>query len=352
MTENELLLALDVVTEGAGAQAPRAIASEAFSTEGFRRQTERIQQRSLSWTAGPGIQGVGIGNKITKGAETEELSLRVYVDEKRPTSGLSNPVPKQVAIPEVGKAPTDVIAIGQLERETFTERARPAMPGCGVGHPDVTVGTFGCLVRKRGKKRGLYILSNSHVLADEGVAHVGDDTLQPGDFDGGGLPADRIGELADFVPFEFTDTGFPNLVDAAIAKVDKSRDVTRIIRLLGIEPVGVGRTVRRGMVVRKVGRTTDFTTGVIQDVHFRFSLKYKKPGHRSAHYRRRGHRRVGRVGFRNQVLCSRYTAGGDSGSAVLNSRGRVVGLHFAGSPSSSVFNRITHVFRLLDVELP
>jgi hypothetical protein len=57
------------------------------------------------------------------------------------------------------------------------------------------------------------------------------------------------------------------------------------------------------------------------------------------------------AGLTDLVLCSRYTAGGDSGSLVLNNRNRAVGLHFAGSPSSSIFCRIHNVFKLLNVEL-
>jgi hypothetical protein len=182
------------------------------------------------------------------------------------------------------------------------------------------------------------VLSNSHVLADEGLASPGDDCLQPGDADGGAAPADVLGRLADFVPFQFTPTGFPNLVDAALARVKKAA-VTSKIRLIGV-PVGTSRTVRRGMRVQKTGRTTDYTQGIIQDVHFRTALDYKKPGGG-----------VGRAGFRDQVLCTRYTAGGDSGSAVLNMQRRVVGLHFAGSPSSSIFNRITNVLTLLQIEV-
>ncbi|HSJ46862.1 MAG TPA: hypothetical protein VK923_19480 [Euzebyales bacterium] len=36
---------------------------------------------------------------------------------------------------------------------------------------------------------------------------------------------------------------------------------------------------------------------------------------------------------------------------MLSSSNRAVGLHFAGSPSASVFNRIGHVLDVLDVEL-
>jgi len=38
--------------------------------------------------------------------------------------------------------------------------------------------------------------------------------------------------------------------------------------------------------------------------------------------------------MRDQVLCTRYTAGGDSGAAVFNSNNQIVGLHFAGTPST------------------
>jgi hypothetical protein len=62
------------------------------------------------------------------------------------------------------------------------EEKPKAVPGSGLGHPDVTVGTFGCLVRKAGDE-GLFILSNSHVLANEGLARIGDPIVQPGAHD-------------------------------------------------------------------------------------------------------------------------------------------------------------------------
>jgi hypothetical protein len=284
---------------------------------------------------------LGIGDKLTEGEPAGELALRVYVERKRPKAKLTNPVPKTVAVPGVGELTTDVIEIGKIVPEMFTQRVRPAMPGCGVGHRDVKVGTFGCLVRRNGDSRTLYILSNAHVLANGALGQSGDVVLQPGRHDGGSLADDSIAVLSDFVPFSFTETGFPNLVDAAIAKVKRRSSVSPGLRVLNLTPVGVGRTLRRGMHVKKVGRTTDYTTGVIQDIHFRLSLQYQRPTGASK----------GRVGFRDQVLCTRYSAGGDSGSIILNSSNRVIGLHFAGSPSGSVFNRISHVFDALDLEV-
>lgn len=165
--------------------------------------------------------------------------------------------------------------------------------------------------------------------------------VQPGSLDGGGAADDALATLADFVPFTFDDVGFDNQVDAAIARVRRRSWVVTQIRELGFAPVGAGRVIRRGMHIKKVGRTTGYTTGVVQDIHFRTALTYPLPNGG----------RTQRVGFKDQVLCSRYSDSGDSGAVVLNSSNRVIGLHFAGAVSGSVFNRIQHVLRLLRVEL-
>jgi V8-like Glu-specific endopeptidase len=43
--------------------------------------------------------------------------------------------------------------------------------------------------------------------------------------------------------------------------------------------------------------------------------------------------------------------GGDSGSAVLDNNNRLIGLLFAGSESSTIINRIEHVFSELGLTL-
>jgi hypothetical protein len=95
------------------------------------------------------------------------------------------------------------------------------------------------------------------------------------------------------------------------------------------------------MRVHKVGRTTDYTCGVVLDIHHKMRLPYR--------YGNKGGTRL--AGFRDQVLCSRFTSAGDSGSLVLNPQHRVVGLHFAGSESASIFNRIQHVLKILQIEI-
>ena len=324
-TPPELTFALESVT--AGAEAPR-------------QRVRDLERTSRPWLRQSGVQGIGIGAKVTDGVDTGVLALRVYVDAKRPLAQIDHPVPKVVEDPAAPPVLTDVIAIGRLEAELFTGRSDPAVPGCGVGNAlDNTAGTLGALVRDRSSGT-VAILSNTHVLARDGLASPGEAIVQPGVADGGADPADHLGSLARFVPPQFSAAGYPNTVDAAIADIAPTRAAAPALRLLGHAPRGVTTNVRRGMHVHKVGRTSDLTTGIVLDVHFtmQFTLR-RAPGDRA------------RIGFRRQVLCTRFTDKGDSGALVLSSSGRAVGLHFAGSPSASVFNRIDNVLEALDVEL-
>ncbi len=331
MLERDIERALDMLTDGQPAPAARGLEMQADAAA--------LHKAHRSWITAGGIQGLGIGNKITDGEMQKDLVLKVYVTEKLPEAKLKSTrkVPRKIDVYGIGELPTDVEAIGVMRHEANTTRVRPAIPGFSIGHVKITAGTFGCLVHKKDDKKTLYILSNSHVLANQGVAKKGDKVIQPGRADGGAAPKDVIGKLANWQPFDFAKTGYPNLVDAAIAAV-KSKDVTSAIRLIGV-PKGTN-TVQRDDQVQKTGRTTDYTVGIVKDVNYRTTLPYNKPGGGT-----------GRVRFSDQVLCTRYTAPGDSGSAVCNMKAQVVGLHFSGSASTSVFNKIENVLSALAVEV-
>ena len=55
--------------------------------------------------------------------------------------------------------------------------------------------------------------------------------------------------------------------------------------------------------------------------------------------------------FTDQLMAGPMSQGGDSGSAVLDSNNRLVGLLFAGSENSTIINRIEHVFSELRLTL-
>lgn len=333
--KKEVLLrkAVDVLTERKLDLLPQALHADATA----------LVQSSRPWVSHESIVGFGIGDKITKGRSIGELSMKIYVKKKLPKSKLTSHtiVPSTITLPgHAWEMPTDVEAVGMLKPEIFTQKTRPLLPGYSIGHIKVNTGTLGGLVRALDDTKLLFALSNCHVLANYGLAKKGDGTIQPGP-DDGGTTADKIGKLVDFTKFVFNDTGYDNLCDAAVAQISPAVKVDSAIPRIGV-PKGVNRHVTRGMKIQKTGRTTGYTLGEVRDVDFRFSIDYPDAA-------RRGNR--ARVGFKNQVMCSRYSDEGDSGALVCDMHGQVVGLHFVGGDSVSVFSPIQFVLDALRVEL-
>ncbi|MFL5614821.1 MAG: hypothetical protein ACJ796_14255 [Gemmatimonadaceae bacterium] len=285
----------------------------------------------------PNVVAVGIAEKISDNKPTGKLALTFYVERKVPLSKLRADrvipptMPESLSGPEA--VPTDVVVLGKIRPEINATR-QPIQAGNSIGHVRVTAGTLGAIVRK-GKQ--IHLLSNSHVLADSGQGKKGDEILYPGSADGGSEPGDVVATLAAFKQF-VKGGAFVNHVDCAIAKPTREREADVVAEIKGDGlPKGVVAP-KRGMKVVKVGRTTNRTVGEVRDVHFRFVLDYGD--------------NVGEVGYTDQVLCTRYTKGGDSGSLVMEQgSGRAVGLHFAGANGGSVFNPIGDVLDALGITL-
>ncbi|MBI4748265.1 MAG: hypothetical protein HY774_07225 [Acidobacteria bacterium] len=276
---------------------------------------------------GSNISGFGYGAKETLGAGTEELAVRVYVRSKLPNSLLSagDKVPSQI-----NGMPTDVIAVGDV-----VATARPVKCGVSVGHFQITAGTLGCLVKKTGLSTGdHYILSNNHVLADSNAASIGDDILEPGPADGG---TSRIAELTDFEAMDFT--GNANTMDAAIAKVDNLGDVFPEIETIGrISNPPMPAALYQS--VRKHGRTTRHTIGVIMDLSADIWVRYGG----------------NRAWFEDQISIigagGNFSAGGDSGSLIVDGvTKRPVALLFAGGGNTTFGNPIEPVLSRFQVEI-
>jgi len=97
-----------------------------------------------------------------------------------------------------------------------TLKYRPAPIGVSTGHPAITAGTIGARVKDAAGN--IYALSNNHVYANQNEANIGDSALQPGAYDGGKDPIDKIGTLFAFEPIDFTFSG-ENYIDAAIVRI-------------------------------------------------------------------------------------------------------------------------------------
>lgn len=308
------------------------------------------------------VVATGVGYKVSQGKRTPNLSIVCSVVRKVSAAALA---PKDLVPVTIDGIPTDVVKTGRIRAlQLRTDRHRPAPGGVSIGHQAITAGTLGCLVRRNGQ---LLILSNNHVLANSNDAQPGDAILQPGPFDGGQPATDQIAELANFVPITFLQPDPPsecptaraviaalnvvcraigsrtryqivtlqapeNLVDAAIARPLNANDVQdeilEIGTIQGVAEAGLGTAVK------KSGRTTGLTTGEILQVDVTADVDYG----------------VGRTArFTDQLLAGPMSQGGDSGSAVLDNSNRLVGLLFAGSESTTIINRISHVFSALGV---
>ncbi len=275
------------------------------------------------------VVGVGIGYKEVGGKETTDLCVQVYVEKKIPKAELTT----EALIPEtIDGLPTDVIEVGIIEAQSYTACVRPARPGYSIGHYRITAGTFGCLVQSCQTCR-TYILSNNHVLANSNQARIGDPILQPGPADQKPCEPRIIARLAAFVPISFASNTY-NLVDAAIAQ---PRSPVLVIPYLpnGTLPLGT-KAARLRMNVYKFGRTTQFTRGQIRGIDVTVRVHY-------------GRRKT--ANFRNQILTTNMSRGGDSGSLLLSGDGYAVGLLFAGSSRVTIHNNIHNVLNALRVKL-
>jgi hypothetical protein len=304
--------------------------------------------------------GLGVGVKWKNGTPTGEPALLALVTQKleRRLVRRADMIPKKLA-----QMQTDVLAVGYpiagggriqaATPQTLTKRIRPAKGGWSVGHVDITAGTLGTCVYEilpEGKtsppEHGIgipnryFILSNNHVLANSNAASVGDPILQPGPFDGGVQPQDRIAALSRFVPITF-DPPVPkdqhqNLVDAAIAEGD-FHDLDRELYWIGaVRGWRRSSEVTVGLTIQKTGRTTNYTTGRITAINATIDVGY-------------GEGRVAR--FQDQIITTAMSAGGDSGSLVTTLDNVAVGLLFAGSSMATIINQIENVRSLMRVEV-
>ncbi len=332
---------------------------ELFESEAFELPNELAELTSAMATAEDrfldraNVVGVGLGHKIKDGEQSTTPSVMVLVSEKLPDHMLSS---SDKVSKTIESTPTDVLEVGHLfaggggggdlaatpveplqavDAQTLARRIRPVRPGYSVGHPKVTAGTIGAgcydLRPLPGKPPKYYILSNNHVLANSNDASLGDPIYQPGVFDGGG-PADAIGRLARYVPIKFD--GSDNFVDAAIAEVPFDT-IDRDIYWNGY-PTTAAAAAAVGMLVKKTGRTTHFTTGRVTALNATVNVGY-------------GGGKVAK--FVNQIITTDMSAGGDSGSLVLDWQNRPIGLLFAGSSVATILNPIATVQLSLGVRV-
>ncbi|MGH7494041.1 MAG: serine protease [bacterium] len=289
------------------------------------RHTERLM-------ANPNVVGTGTG-MTEDGKPAVVVMLKSEIKQEEALS-------KTSAIPaELEGVPVVIMVTGAIKSLKGgpggggfdpTLKYRPAPNGVSLGHFNITAGTLGCLVTDGSTT---YILSNNHVMADENQAEINENILQPGPFDGGANPGDAIATLSQFEPIVFS-TSANNVIDAAISEVDPG-DVTGVTADEGNYGAPSSATVAAaiGMDVQKCGRTTGCTSTStnkpnegVTAINATVNVGYS----------------TGTARFINQIVITKrsFSAGGDSGSLVVDLSGNPVGLLFAGGSNTTIANPI------------
>lgn len=286
------------------------------------------------------IVGAAFGRRVAHQEIGDELAMVIYVVKKVPERflPLSRLLPRRMYVGG-DCVHVDVVETGPIYPHSFTARERPAPSGISVGPPligtTIAAGTLGCLVTDL-TDGSLCILSNNHVLANENLGLPGDAILQPGSFDGGVDPADRVATLKRFQTIGSTG----NIVDCAIAQVvpgaaplvvDQMKNnamptpnpqhpaigllfaggcnrtfcnpISNVLSALNIQFLaGAGSTasVSIGDNVEKVGRTTEYQTSSVMEIDASPTVGYT----------------FGPAKFVNQIATMWMSDPGDSGSIV------------------------------------
>lgn len=317
------------------------------------------------------VVGCGIGIKEKAGRPTSTPAIMVFVDQKRPLASLG----RKERIPAVlNGVATDVVEVGNLRLLTSqddirTKGMRPAKPGISIGHYLVSAGTFGAVAYDATTGEPL-ILSNNHVLANsssagDSRAKEGDPVYQPGTYDGGNAK-DTIGHLLRFVPIhtesqpavcvwaraaEWTANLLVrtfhrqyrlrlerlgeqvNLVDAAVARPIEPKLLDPYI--VGLGYIRGVADIEPGQVIHKSGRSSGVNSGIVRAIRATLNVSLGDAGIAT---------------FDDQIVTTPMAQPGDSGSVGLNEANEIVGLLFAGSSESTIYNRIHNVMELLHIQ--
>lgn len=254
-----------------------------------------------------GVHGVSIGEDKKKQGH---FCIYLHVDPM--TSAVDRAeLPKEIEGVKV------IVSVEEMPvAEVDTNLYRPLVGGsqinAGLGN-----GTLGCLVKDRTDGK-ICILSNQHAIGYPGTV-VGQPTL-----------SSPIGKT-------IRSSGGSQHVDGAIAEVEKSisseASILEIGDVTGTYDVTPQDILGQGYPVSKRGRSTGLTHSFIKRLDYSGS---RKDG----------------WSFKNQLYVNPvFSAGGDSGSAYVNSEQKVVGLHWGASSEASNGSPIAEVIACLDIDV-
>ncbi|AYF53702.1 hypothetical protein G8S49_07715 [Clostridium botulinum C] len=275
------------------------------------------------------VVALGLGYKVKNGIISSKECISIFVNNKL---SLHELLPNDIIPSTYNGVITDVIDSGPITASSLTNKIRPALGGYSIGPiKGAPGGTFGCLVTD-GKY--YHVLTNNHIIVDKKITKIGMPIIQPTVVDGGTIE-DEIAKLSLYIPLKpQTSTSSPeNLVDCSINKITKRSLVSTKIAFLG-RPKGTALPYISDDVM-KVGRTSELTKGSIISIGATAKLTIDE-----AKYL-----------FVNQIITTRMSSDGDSGSVLFDKNINAIGLLVGASNSQSLFNPIDAVLDSLKVKI-
>lgn len=279
----------------------------------------------------PNVHSVGLGGREQKGAPTGELAVRVFVTHKLSPAELGR---DSVIPPEFEGLPTDVVEMGQFELLDLTDipsmpadqtnddeqKYRPLKGGIQIqGTAMGGKGTLGFLAKVQGDARVMAVTCY-HVLFDNNhKPQVGMDVGNPSP--GRSCTDCCYGSFGKHVAEDYST------VDAAIASLDPKTQWLAEVQCIGFitgwDTVSPDQAKTHTYRVRKYGRTTRLTGGVVTDVNVQGTITDKDLPDRP--YTNRMVIKPNAQPGGGQV---KFADHGDSGSAVVNDDNKIVGVLF------------------------
>jgi hypothetical protein len=280
----------------------------------------------------PNVHSVGLGGRERKGEPTGELAVRVFVTRKLSPGELG----KASVIPaEFEGLPTDVVEMGEFKLTDLTdipsmpaddtnedsEKHRPLQGGIQIqGSLNIGKGTLGLLAKVQGDTRVMAVTCY-HVLFDnKNMPQTNIDVGNP-DYSRGCSDC-CVGAFGKHVAQDYT------VVDAAIASLDPHTQWLAEIKCIGFitgwDTVTPAQAKTHTYRVRKYGRTTRLTGGIVTDVNIHGTITADNLPART---------------FTNRMVIQpnpqpgggkvKFGDHGDSGSAVVNDDNKIVGVLYA-----------------------
>lgn len=275
--------------------------------------------------ANPDVHGVGVGRRRRAGEKTDDYAIIVHVARKLPQDEVP---PERLVASELRFVAPDgrpyVVPVDVQERPRpvpergepvaaidVRARVRPVPGGMSAGFS----GTLGAWVWDAVTEQAV-ALSNRHVFGSV----AGTPVIQPSSDDGGSIPADTV---ASVLRAGSLDASIAAPLDPGVVSTSIVGGVAEVVDV--VDPA-------IGMRVRKTGRTTGLTHGVVDLIDY-------DSGHNGSH-----------ADLWIDGDGADFSNGGDSGAVYLESTSHAfVGLHWGGADMDGVGHPIRAVFADLRV---